>query len=443
MEHVRIKKGLFTPTSIILALLMLAGAVALFMRMTQGLGATTALNDTWAWGLWKGFNVLVLITFGAGGFTSAALIYLFGGERYHGWALPTALWGLLCYSFAGASLMVDIGIPWRIINPIWMWPEHSILFEVAWCVMLYITVLALEVAPGVFDRFGWSKLADLWRTLVPWYAVAGLTFFTFAMSHSIVWTGSILVLFTLINLLISRVKDKPSTPVMLIMFGVILSVNHQSSLGSLFLLMPDKLSHFWWSPRLPFNFFMSAVACGFAMLLVERTISSWAFGRTCAHNLMNSISKGLAGFLWLYLGFRMIDVMAVMAGTSEFGGVAVAFGGSDKAALFVTEMFLVFAPALLFSFKWTREHAGFRFLAALGAVAGVALNRINVTFMGMNMEGTYVPSMVEVSVSVATLAAIIFFFTLGAKLFPIYQIKDDANDNVDEEIKNEPVAQNA
>ena len=426
MEHTSIKHKLLTPWSLFLVLVIAVGAVALVLRMTQGLGATTNLTDTWAWGLWKGFNVLVLIAFGAGGFTSAALIYLFGGEKYHAWALPTALWGLLCYSFAGASLMVDIGIPWRIINPIWMWPEHSILFEVAWCVMLYITVLALEVAPSIFQRFGWDRLAGTWRGLVPWYAVAGLTFFTYAMSHSFVWAGAALVLFTAVNLMISTVRNKPSTPALLIMFGVILSINHQSSLGSLFLLMPEKLSHFWWSPRLPFNFLLSAVAGGFAMLLVERTITCKLYDRARPDHLMAALARILVGALWLYVGFRVLDVLAVAASSEEFGGVAVAFGGSGKATLFVVEMFLgFFVPALLLTSRTLRQHRRIRFVAAAMVVLGVAFNRLNVTFIGMNLEGTYVPIWQEVSISAATLAAILFLFFLGIKLLPVYQVRDE------------------
>lgn len=425
-RNVRVNKSLFTPWSALFLLAMAAGAAAVALRLFQGLGATTNLDDTWAWGLWKGFNVLVLIAFGAGGFVSAAVIYLFGGDRYHAWALPTAFWGLLCYSFAGASLMVDIGIPWRIINPIYMWPEHSLLFEVAWCVMLYITVLALEVAPGIFDRFGWTGLAKIWRALVPWYAVAGLTFFTYAMSHSPVWAAIAAVVFVAVNLFVTRFQDRHSTPVLLIMFGVILSVNHQSSLGSLFLLMPDKLSHFWWSPRLPFNFLISAISGGLAMLLIERTITCALFKRTRPDGLMTSLAGGLAALLWAYLIFRSADVAIAWTTAGEHGGVAVAFGSQAKAILFAVEMLVgFFLPAVLLLFKGVRSCPVGRFVCAGTVVLGVAFNRLNVTFIGMNMEGVYVPSWQELAIAAATLAAILFFFSVGVKLLPIYQEHDE------------------
>lgn len=422
MAYARIEKKLVTWPMVVLALIMLAGLVAAGLRMVYGLGVTTNLTDTWPWGVWKGFNVLVLIALGAGGFTSAALIYIFGGDRYYSYARPTALWGFLCYSFAGASLMVDIAIPWRIVNPIYMWPEHSILFEVAWCVMLYVSVLGLEVLPGVFERFGWKKMEAFWRQFVPYYAVGGLTFFTYIMTHSMIWAAISLVFFSTLSILFKRVRNEPSVPVLLIMFGVILSTLHQSSLGSLFLLVPDKLSHFWWSPRLPINFYLSAITIGFAMLVVERTITSRVFGFELPNAMLSRLSRIFVTFLWATIAFRLVDLLVAFIGAADFGGAAVAFGGGGKALLFVTELFIgMILPALILTWPKGREQASWRVVAAILLVFGVALNRLNVTFMGMNLPGVYIPSLIEVLVALATFAAIIFLFTLTVKLLPIYQ----------------------
>ena len=421
MQHERIKSKLITWPIIVLALLIAIGAVAVYLRMSQGLGATTNMSDQWPWGLWKGFNVLCLIALGAGGFTSAALIYIFGGERYHEFARPTALWGLLCYSFAGASLMVDIAIPWRIINIIWMWPEHSILFEVGWCVMLYITVLGLEVLPGVFERFGWEGLQSKWKVVVPAYSVLGLTFFTYIMSHSVLWAAAALVFFGFLATALPRVGKEPSTPVLLIMFGVILSTLHQSSLGSLFLLMPDKLSHYWWSPRLPFNFILSAITIGFAMLILERTITSKLFGREVPNEKLAGLSKVVVAFLWGYIAFRLADVLVQFGSVADFGGVAGAFGGPGKGGLFVVELFVGFmVPAMILTWEKGRETGWLRIVAVCLIIFGVMFNRLNTTFIGMMGPGEYIPSVIEFLISIATLSAIVLLFTLGVKSLPIY-----------------------
>ncbi len=422
MEHARIKARYFTWPSLLLLVVIVAGAMAVAWRMMHGLGATTNLSDDWPWGIWKGFNVLCLIALGAGGFTSAAFIYIFGGDQYHGFARSSALWGLLCYCFAGASLMVDIAIPWRIVNPIWMWPEQSILFEVAWCVMLYITVLALEVAPTVFERFkslGW--LESMWRHLTTPYAVLALSFFTYIMTHSPGWAAASLVFFSLLSLAFTRVRKKPSTPMLLIMFGVILSILHQSSLGSLFLLMPDKLSHYWWSPRLPINFLLSAIMVGLSVSIIERNISSRAFKRPLPDKLLKNISRATLILIGFYTALRLADVFIEFGSAEEFGGVKAAFGGQGKSVLFMIEMIGgLIIPGLILVPPKGRERNSWRLVAAILIVLGVIVNRLNVAFMGMMIQGAYIPSLIEIIFSAATFSAIIFLYTIGVKMMPVY-----------------------
>lgn len=427
---------MFTWPTALFAVIMLVGLVAAVIRFGQGLGATTNLTDAWPWGLWKGFNVLVLIGLGAGGFTSAALIYIFGGEKYHGFARSAVLWAILCYGFAGASLVVDISVPYRIVNPIYMWPYGSVLFEVAWCVILYLTVLALELAPSVFERFGWTKLEDLWKKLVPVYAVVALGFFTYIMTHSFAWMASSLVFFAVLAWWLPRVTLRSSTPVLLVMFGVILSSLHQSSLGSLFLLVPDKLSHYWWSMRLPVNFLASAVAVGFAMIIIERTVSAWVFKRRMQNELLQGIAGIAVSFIWLYIAFRVVDVIAVAVDASAAGHLATWFGGSGNSALFFVEMTIGFLlPAILLTNPRVRENTTGRLLAALLLMGGLILNRLNVTFLGMNIEGSYVPSLIETLVAVATVAAMLFFYTVAVKLLPIYEVEEESEAIEDAEMQ--------
>jgi Ni/Fe-hydrogenase subunit HybB-like protein len=102
------------------------------------------------------------------------------------------------------------------------------MFEVAYCVMLYTTVLALEFSPIVFERLKWN------------------------------WA----------------LKAVRSVMIVLVILGVILSTLHQSLLGTLYMIMPNKLHPFWWSPLLPAFFFISAIAVGLAMIIFESSMSS-------------------------------------------------------------------------------------------------------------------------------------------------------------------------
>ncbi len=133
------------------------GMIAAIERYSMGLGATTHLMDTFPWGIWIGFDILVGVGLAAGGFAIAATVYLFNIERFRPILRPTVLTAFLGYILVIAGLMADLGRPWAIWHAIIMWNPHSVMFEVAWCVMLYTTVLALEFSPVVFERFNLQR----------------------------------------------------------------------------------------------------------------------------------------------------------------------------------------------------------------------------------------------------------------------------------------------
>ena len=119
------------------------------LRFTRGLGATTNLSDRFPWGLWIGFDVLCGVGLAAGAFTLTAIVHLFNLRRFEPIVRPDACSpAFLGYLFVIVALMFDLGQPWRIWHALVFWNPHSVMFEVAWCVMLYTTVLALEFVAG-------------------------------------------------------------------------------------------------------------------------------------------------------------------------------------------------------------------------------------------------------------------------------------------------------
>ena len=178
----------------VFAVLMLAGAYATYVRFTAGLGGVTDLSDRFPWGIWVGFDVLCGVGLAAGGFTLVAAVHIFNIERYRPIVRPAVLTAFLGYILVTVALLFDLGRPWNIWHPLVMWNPRSVMFEVAWCVTLYSTVLSLEFAPAVLERFHWK------RTLA-WLRVISIP---------------------------------------LVIVGVLLSTLHQSSLGSLFLIVPAQ-----------------------------------------------------------------------------------------------------------------------------------------------------------------------------------------------------------
>ncbi|HEX7573459.1 MAG TPA: NrfD/PsrC family molybdoenzyme membrane anchor subunit, partial [Bacteroidota bacterium] len=244
--------------------LMATGLAAAVQRYALGLGATTNLKDTFPWGIWIGFDILVGVGLAAGGFTIAATVYIFGIERFRPILRPTILTAFLGYVLVIAGLMVDLGRPWAIWHAIIMWNPHSVMFEVAWCVMLYTTVLALEFSPVVLEHF------KLQRTL----------------------------------------KVIKAVTIPLVILGVILSTLHQSSLGSLFLIIPGRMHPLWYSNIIPFLFIISCVAAGLAMTIIESFLSSRAFGREVELPLLSELSRVIVVVLALYFTVRVQDLMS-------------------------------------------------------------------------------------------------------------------------------------
>ena len=179
--------------------LMGASGVVTVARFWCGLGAVTALSDATPWGFWIAFDVMSGVALAAGGFVVAATVYVFGMEKYRPFVRPAILTALLGYIAVAVGLLYDLGLPWHIWHPI-IYPQyHSVLFEVAMCVILYLTVLSLEFLPVVLEHswFDHPLLRGIHRLL-------------------------------------------KNAVIPLVIAGIVLSTLHQSSLGSLFLITPYR-----------------------------------------------------------------------------------------------------------------------------------------------------------------------------------------------------------
>src|SRR5262245_29133729 len=237
----------FTFWRAVFGALLLAGLYATYLRFFHGLGAVSNLSDQFPWGIWIGFDVLCGVGLAAGGFTLVATVHIFNIEKYKPILRPSILTAFLGYLLVITALMFDLGRPYRIWHALIMWNPHSVMFEVAWCVMLYTIVLALEFSPLLLEKLGWVKPL--------------------------------------------RIVHMFTIP--LVILGVILSMLHQSSLGSLYLIVPEKLYPLWYSPLQPFLFFLTALALGCAMTIFESYLSFRAFRRQLEMNLLSDLGKVL------------------------------------------------------------------------------------------------------------------------------------------------------
>jgi Ni/Fe-hydrogenase subunit HybB-like protein len=373
MTHLRTHfwRGLF-------ALLMLGALYATYVRVFHGLGGATNLSDEFPWGIWIGFDILCGVGLAAGGFTLVAVVHIFSIEKYKPILRPAILTAFLGYLLVVVALLFDLGRPDRIWHPIIMWNPHSVMFEVAWCVTLYNTVLALEFAPAVLEKFGMRKPIE--------------------------WLKYI------------------SVPLMIV--GVILSTLHQSSLGSLYLIVPSKLHPLWYTPILPVLFYISAICVGLAMTIFESWHSSKAFGRQLELPLLASMGRILAVLSSVYLVIRFLDL-------HRRGALRLVLENRFESYMFALEVALMLLPALLLF----RAHVRFRpaalYWCAVGIIFSFVTNRLNVSLTGMEASSgvRYIPKWTEVVVTLSIVAAGFAVFRLAAKHLPVFEEEHDEDSN--------------
>jgi formate dehydrogenase iron-sulfur subunit len=417
-EFEALQHKLMTPFNKVLIGLIAFGVISLVARFALGLGASTHLSDTYAWGLWIVFD-LVWIAVAAGAFATAGLIYVFQRKDLYSMGRSAVLMGLLSYSFVTVTLVADLGLPWHFYQLGLHSPEQSAMFEVSWCVGLYVTILLLEFLPVPFERWGMKKALEIWHRWSGAYVAFAVTLFVFLLSRNIVYTALAAVIFSFMAFAF-RAKGKKSEPIMLAIAAVTLSTMHQSSLGSLFLLMPDKLGSQWWSPVMPISFFLSSIAAGTALVIVVEMWIAKAWKRSLQVTQLAAMGKITFWSLLVYLLFRLGD-MAIR------GQFASAFEGR-LGALFLTEIVVGgILPLALLVRAPQRSHPNLLLLGALLTTLGVVFNRVNVVILAMHLKGpmpqiapeAYSPSIFEWGISVGLIAATIFLFGLGARLLPL------------------------
>jgi formate dehydrogenase iron-sulfur subunit len=329
------------------------------------------------------------------------------------------LMGLLSYSFVTVTLIADLGLPWHFYQLGLQSPQLSAMFEVSWCVGLYVTILLLEFLPVPFERWGLQKAKDVWQRWSGAYVAGALSLFVYLLSRQLVYALATAVLFSFLAWTF-RARDKKSEPIMLAIAAVTFSTMHQSSLGSLFLLMPDKLAPQWWSPALPVSFFLSSIAAGTSLVVVIEMWMAKAWGRQFQIVQLASMAKISFWSLSSYWAFRLVD-MAVR------GQFADALSGK-LGVLFAAELLLGgILPLVLLGRTSLRARPAVLFLGTLLTTLGVVFNRVNVVLLAMDLKGPmpqiapefYSPSVFEWGISVGLIAATIFLFGLGARIMPL------------------------
>jgi Ni/Fe-hydrogenase subunit HybB-like protein len=376
-----------TLVALSLAILWLAAVGIAISRFFFGLSYVTNLTDEFPWGLWIGFDVVSGVALAAGGFVVAGTVHVFNIRRYHPIVRPAILTALLGYLLVIVGLLFDLGRWYNVWHPIFGAPFgmaniHSPMLEVAWCVVLYTVVLMLEFSPVVLEKFK-----------VEW-----------------------------------ALKIMRAITIPLVILGMCLSTLHQSSLGSLFLIAPEKVNPLWYSAWMPVFFFLSAVGVGLGMTILESNLSSRALGRALENDLLAGLGRAASVVIAIYLLARFVELLAR-------GAIGYAFLPGFHATIFWVEIMAGFvAPMMLMAFKRVRAQPALVFLSGGLIVFGVVFNRLNTSLLGWwqyaKGGAVYIPSWNEVVITVTLVSLGVVVFGLAAKFLPLFPEEKHAHATV-------------
>ncbi len=357
-----------TPWRVLIALVFLTTAIIVFIRFYGGLGTVTNLSDQTPWGIWVGFDILAGVALAAGGFVMAATVYVFQIKRFKPLVRMAILTAMLGYILFIIGLVVEIGRPWNIFSIFYSPNIHSPLFEVALCVVTYTTVLVLEFSLVVFERLGWNRLVHF--------------------HHKV--------------------------SVVLVVIGILLSTLHQSTLGTLFTLVPHKMHALWYSQIQPVHFFISCVAAGMGMVCFEAFLSYRFTKHPLPTGLMRTLIRVMSYVLVLFFIVRIGD----LAVRGELWRVAE---GKPAAMFWLENLLFVFIPVVMIYRKLPLT-AKRLFIISFSVVLGLVMHRFNIAVSSFEFVKStgYFPTWTEFMLSIALVMFGFVAAGLAVYFFPMH-----------------------
>ncbi len=370
------KGKILTPFNIISVPIILLGIVLIVIRFWKGIGSVTNLTQEVPWGLWIGFDVVTGVAFAGGAYVLTFIVYILNNQKYHSIVRITILNGFLAYVFYAGALLLDLGRPWNVINPIIgnNFGTSSVLFLVAWHFLLYMLAQLIEFSPAIAEWLGAKRARKI---------LSGMT-------------------------------------IAAVIFGITLSTLHQSGLGALYLMAKDKIHPLWYSEFIPILFLVSSIFAGLSMVIFEGSISHKVFFNQISeknHHAQNGIIQGLskicAGAMFAYFFLQFL----IFIHQKRWDLLNTPMG-----YWYLVEMIgFVLVPMLLFVYSYRRKNILLIKVAAILTMTGVILNRLNVTVIGFQWEEAirYIPSWMEVVITLTVIFTEIWIFRWVIRRMPV------------------------
>ena len=387
LSELKPKGKILTPFNIIAAVTIIAAAVILFFRFSRGLGSVVHPDQDRPWGLWINFNVITGVAFAGGAYVLTFMVYILGLEKYRSIVRATILYALLAYMFYAGALLLDLGRPWKVVNPIIgnSFGLSSILFLVAWHFILYMGSLFIEFLPTVTE----------WATLKRYRRFFG------------------------------------SMTLAVVIFGIALSTLHQSGVGALFLMAEPKIHPLWYSEFIPLMYFISSIFAGLSLVIVLETVGRRVFrdhmsdSHREAHGpVLVSLARVCAISMFVYL---------FMSGLVFIHGKDYIYLQGGWGAWYLVEMLgFVLLPCMLFLRGFKQKNITLIRVAAVMSIVGIILNRMNVSTIAYNWfdHSLHWPTWMELVVSAAVIFVQLLVFRWIVRRMPVYRASPNWVSNI-------------
>ena len=366
----------FTPFNIISIPIILLGLGIIVVRFWKGIGSVTNLSQEVPWGIWIGFDVVTGVAFAGGAYVVTFMVYILNMKKYHSIVRVTVLNGFLAYAFYTGALLLDLGRPWNVVNPVIgnNFGTSSVLFLVAWHFLLYMLAELIEFSPAIAEWLGARRAHKI---------LSGMT------------VGAVIL-------------------------GITLSTLHQSGLGALYLMAKDKIHPLWYSEFIPILFLVSSIFAGLSMVIFEGSISHKVFfdkvsekNEKAQNGIIHGLSKICAGAMFAYFFLQFL----VFIHGKNWGLLNTPMG-----YWFLVEMIgFVLIPMMLFFYSYRTSNLFLIRLAAILTMIGVILNRLNVTVIGFRWDAAvhYIPSLMEIIVTLTVIFIEVWVFRWVINRMPV------------------------
>ena len=375
------REPVITRTLLFFAALAALGLGLALVRFVSPLGPFSGMNDAYAWGIWKTFNVMTLTALGSGPLAVGMAAWVFNRQKLHGVMRTALVTGFLFYATGLLALGFDVGRAWNFWNILlpWRWNTHSAMLEVAVCMPLYCAVfLAFENLPFVLERFYYTG-SDATRAALRRAAPFLRRIYPFVI------TGA-----------------------------YVLPLMHQSSLGGLLLLAGDKIDPLWQTPFLPLLYLLAAGVAGLGFVTFVLLIACLRYSRPLDLEDLGELGNLLSWMCFVFLAVRFGDL-------AWRGQLGAAFALDKMSALFLVETALILVPAVVLQSRAARETPRTLLNMATLACLGGTYYRFVPTTIAFNPSrySSYFPALPEVLIALGYIALAVSAFGVVVKYFAV------------------------